>query len=209
MKDGADWLLTMDQDSRFKENSLDLMIDWIKNNDTNRIGILAPYYIVNNEIVNDLGSQLYDVISVITSGNLLNLLIFKKVGEFNEKYFIDYVDHEYCLRIKKNKFHIKIFKNSILFHKLGDIKKREILGINFIFTNHNYIRRYYVTRNRLNLASKYIFIFPLFIIKDLKCAFVEYIKILLFEDDKIRKQKAIILGIIHFLTGKSGKYDFS
>lgn len=211
LEDGADWLLTMDQDSRFKGDSLLIMIEWIKSNKTDEIGILAPYHITNNEVIHGLNNQnqIYDVPSVMTSGNLLNLIAFKKVGKFNEKYFVDYVDHEYCLRLRKDKFCIKVLKNSILFHKLGSTERKKILGINLTVTNHNYIRRYYITRNRLTLASKYLFIFPSFIIIDLKCFFTEYIKILLCEDDKIRKQRSIVLGIIHFLIGKYGKYDFS
>ena len=43
-RNGCDWLLTMDQDSRFEGNSLQEMILYIKNKNTDNIGILAPSY---------------------------------------------------------------------------------------------------------------------------------------------------------------------
>jgi GT2 family glycosyltransferase len=47
----------------------------------------------------------------MSSGNLLNLAAFKQVGAYNESFFIDYVDHEYCLRLKKKRFSILTLKN--------------------------------------------------------------------------------------------------
>ena len=149
-----------------------------------------------------------DTVSVMTSGNLLNLVAFKKTGKFNEKYFIDYVDHEYCFRLQRKGFCIKIFKGSVLLHKLGNMEIKKFLGSTVCFTNHNYIRRYYMTRNRLDLAYNYFFSFPEFILQDFHRFFIEWKNILLFEENKIKKQKSIILGIIHFLIGKYGKYDF-
>ena len=104
-----------------------------------------------------------DTVSVMTSGNLLNLVAFKKTGKFNEKYFIDYVDHEYCFRLQRKGFCIKIFKGSVLLHKLGNMEIKKFSGSTVCFTNHNYIRRYYMTRNRLDLAYNYLFSFPEFI----------------------------------------------
>ena len=37
----------------------------------------------------------------MTSGNLLNLKIAEKIGDFEEKLFIDEVDHDYCYRIRR------------------------------------------------------------------------------------------------------------
>ena len=209
IKESADWLLTMDQDSRFEENSLEKMIDWIKNNNITDIGIFSPYHLMDNNYESYVKEDIViDTVSVMTSGNLLNLVAFKKTGKFNEKYFIDYVDHEYCFRLQKNGFYIKVFKGSVLLHKLGDMQMREFLGSTVCFTNHNYIRRYYMTRNRLDLAYNYLFSFPEFILQDFHRFFIEWKNILLFEENKIKKQKSIILGIIHFLIGKYGKYDF-
>jgi rhamnosyltransferase len=200
----------MDQDSKFLNNSLVDMINWInKNNNGNNIGIISPYHLIdNNSIENINGDLIIDALTVMTSGNLLNLSACTKIGKFIEKYLIDYIDHEYCLRLKKNGFSIKIIENSILLHKLGNTEIKKFLSHEIIVTNHNYIRRYYITRNRLDVLSKYLFSFPKFIYKDLKNFIMDWIKIILFENDKMNKNRSILLGIKDFLLNKYGKYRY-
>ncbi|MCL4546863.1 MAG: glycosyltransferase [Deltaproteobacteria bacterium] len=107
IEDGATWILTMDQDSRFEKESLQVLIKWITSNDTEKVGIISPYHLINN-ISYKSEDRVIDKLTVITSGNLLNLEVYKKIGPFEEKYFIDSVDHEYCLRLRKNAFLIKV-----------------------------------------------------------------------------------------------------
>ena len=64
-----------------------------------------------------------------------------------------------------------------------------------------------MTRNRLDVIKKYFFKYFIFTIKELKAIIFEWIKIILFEQNKIKKQKSIILGIIDFIRNKYGKYD--
>ena len=171
-------------------------------------GIISPYHLTDDKIgIYKKIDTVVNTSTVMTSGNLLNLKAYKKVGKFEEKYFINYVDHEYCLRLKKNGFKIKVHKNSILIHKLGNMASKNFFGKKITYTNHNYIRRYYITRNRLNTISKYFFTDFVFSLKELKAIIFEWIKILLFEKDKIKKQKSIIKGIFDFIRNKYGKYD--
>ena len=208
IENSADWLLTMDQDSRFIENSLEILIAWIKNNDTSKIGIVSPYHLTKNKAnVYEKENKIIDELTVMTSGNLLNLEAFDNVGKFEEKYFIDYVDHEYCLRLRRNGYSIKVHKNCILLHSLGDVSFHYLFGRKIVCTNHNYIRRYYITRNRLNVMVKYFTSYPLFCIKEVKALVFEWIKIILFEKSKMKKQKSIFLGIKDFLFGNYGKYN--
>jgi rhamnosyltransferase len=203
-------LLTMDQDSKFLNNSLVDMINWInKNNNGNNIGIISPYHLMDKNFHENLSKKsIVDATTVMTSGNILYLASCLKVGGFIEKYLIDYVDHEYCLRLRKNGFSVKVMMNCILIHKLGNTEAKQILFHKISFTNHNYIRRYFITRNRLDIASKYLFSFPIFVLKDLRNFIKEWIKIILFEDDKIKKNKAILLGIKDFLLHKYGEYRY-
>lgn len=208
LEDGASWLLTMDQDSSFEENSLTILIDWILNNDTSKVGILSPYHLTRDKVTTyTKENTVIDKQTVMTSGNLLNLDAYKKIGKFEEKYFIDYVDHEYCLKLQANNYKIKVHKNSILIHALGDILSKSIFGKNIVYTNHNYVRRYYITRNRLDVIRKYFFKYFIFSLKEMKAIFFEWIKIILFEKNKLKKQKSILLGIFDFLRSKYGKYN--
>ena len=81
-------------------------------------------------------------LQVMTSGNLVNLDIYQKIGGYNEDYFIDGIDIEYCLRIKKYNYRIVRLNNIEIIHDLGDIEYHKFLGKTYLCTNHNYIRNY-------------------------------------------------------------------
>jgi len=205
IKNGAEWLLTMDQDSKFKENVLRKMINFIKTNDTSKVGIISPLHKMRGDEY--IGSDdIIEKITVMTSGNLLNLFAYKKCNKFRDDYFIDYVDHEYCLRLRKNGFKILVLTSAVLYHNLGTIKVYNFFRKKIKVTNHSPLRRYYISRNRLDVFKKYIKNEPYFVLLDLKSFLLEWIKILLFEQNKWKKSKFIVRGIKDFLIGKKGKY---
>ncbi|SFM09371.1 glycosyltransferase [Halanaerobium salsuginis] len=206
LKSNYQWLLTMDQDSYFTGDSLKNMISYIKNNDTSKIGIITPHHKINRN--NMASKKIETVLTTMTSGNLLNLNIYKLAGDFIEKLFIDSVDHEYCLRL--NKFGYKVIKinSSVLNHELGDISKSiDILNKKLLITNHNYLRRYYITRNTLYVINKYKEEFPVFCFKKFVMIILSFFQILFFEKDKFKKIKYIFLGIIDYLNNNFGKID--
>jgi len=108
IENNCEWLLTMDQDSKFREGDLLKMTDSVERIEANysNIGIICPYHNVHKHFISKSGEVFLEIKSTMTSGNLLNLGIYRLGSGFEEKLFIDYVDHEYCLRLRKNKFRI-------------------------------------------------------------------------------------------------------
>ena len=182
ISDGYSWMLTMDQDSRFT-GDLSVyfnMVDLANDN----VAIIAPSY--------DLGGfYKSDTFVVMTSGNLINLSIYQKLGGFRDDFFIDMVDYEYCLNLRKNHYDILVCDKVILKHNLGNIKSKKVFGKVIYYTNHNPLRRYYITRNRYILNKLYSDIFPDFCKKELCYNKREVLKILFFEDKKLEKFKMI------------------
>jgi len=203
LENGANWLLTMDQDSRFEVCALMHMLDWLKNN-VSDVGIVSPVHKTPGSSVKACNDTVSAPV-VMTSGNLLNLEAYKEVGPFREDFFIDYVDHEYCLRLKNFGYKVLIHCNSILEHNLGDSKYINFFRFRVIYTSHNRVRRYYITRNRLRIIKEYWLTQPVYCIKDVKYFFSSWLKIVLFDKAAIAKQKSILLGVLHFFQGKSGK----
>ncbi len=121
--------------------------------------------------------------------------------------FIDSVDTEYCLRIYSMRYKIKRIPSVILNHNLGDIKEYKILGVKFKPTNHNPIRRYYITRNRFYVWDKYNTLYPSFIKWEKMATVKELIKVILFEKDKLKKIQFSLNGYIDYKKNKSGKYE--
>jgi len=207
IENGADWLLTMDQDSKFEDNGFKNMIDYIRiSNIAKTIGIISPIHLTigKNYIIKESVSE---VITVMTSGNLLNLKAFQQVGVFKESYFIDYVDHEYCLRLNKNKYKVLVINNIILHHSLGNISVYNFFGYNIKCTNHSYLRRYYITRNRLDVIFTYINEYPKFCLNEIKSIIIEIMKIILFEQNKVLKFKYMFYGFRDFISNKFGVFN--
>lgn len=202
---GFNWLLTMDQDSRFAENGLDYLIDFIENNDCCNIGIISPRHIDKNKPYK-LTTGITEELSVMTSGNLINLEIYSKIGGFREDYFIDSIDEDYCLRLNKNGYKVLRINDSVLFHKVGNTVEYKIFFIKTAATNHPPIRKYYIMRNKLDLISNNFLVYPKFCFKHLRKLFSKWITTLIFENNKLEKQKYIFLGIIDFIRNRFGKF---
>ena len=188
-KDKFLYVLTMDQDSSFEKEGLKKFIKNIESFKEDNIAIYSPLHKTPNDKLNENITD--KSLVVMTSGNIINTDIWNKVGGFKEWLFIDGVDQEYCLNVQKNGYKIKIFNDIILKHKLGDISNKKILGHDFMITNHNYARRYFITRNRLYINKMYKDTFKEFCEKELENSKKEKIKIILFEKDKLKKLKYI------------------
>ena len=147
------FLLTMDQDSYFEKGSLEKLIIYIAQSDS--IGIYSPFH-RNKYFTNPPNNRdTEEVTDVMTSGNLLNLDVVKKIGKFKEDYFIDYVDIEYCLRLRKSGYKILRVNNSFLFHNEADLTQKKFLGYEVYPPNHSPNRWYYKIRNYFYLKREY------------------------------------------------------
>ena len=207
IRDRFNWLLTMDQDTKFNSDVLPVLIDYIENNDTPKDGIVTVWHESNLDVEKPKDKIDYPL-TEMTSGNLLNLDIYKIVGKFREDFFIDGVDIEYCLRLKKKGYRIVRFNNVFINHNLGNIEYHKLFGKRFLCTNHNYIRNYYMQRNYRYINEEYKGIAPDY------CDMLIHIKlrifkILMFEKDKYRKIRNIFRGIKDYKKGIKGKYRFT
>lgn len=198
LRQGVKWLLTMDQDSYFEDQHFKKFLGIFgEYEDKDKVGIFSPYHKFKPELNKEVYKYL-KVDKVMTSGNLLNLEVYNKVGKFKEEFFIDEIDHEYCKRLINNNFEIILCNEIILNHKLGNLKK---VKKNKYITEHNYVRIYYIIRNKLYMAKNYL---------DLKKEYKKQIKndilrILKYEDEKILKLKMCWLAYRDFKASKMGK----
>lgn len=204
---GYIWLLTMDQDSSFDP---DLLVKYFNcwNNYLNKdnIAVFSP---VHNKLEYQTSStaecDAVNKLHVMTSGNLINLNVFKHINCFNEALFIDEVDHEYCLRSKLAGYSIIEFPNISLNHNLGEPTNIYRHGQTIQSSTHSPKRFYYIARNRLYMWRTYHHLFP-------NLAGIQFINImktlifpLIYHDKKIQRFFYIIRGISHFLIGRYGK----
>lgn len=207
IKNGYKWLMTMDQDSYYEDCAL--YINCFKSiNDRSNIAIFAP----NTDRVKSEVCDIKKPDIVITSGNIINLSYFNEIGKFEEKFFIDEIDHDYCLKVKKLNLEIIQFRNVFLGHTIGDeeILTSILLKKKKKKSSHSHVRVYYQTRNRLYMWKKYGKSFPEYfsLYKVLyKVIYKKTFRIIQWEDNKLMKLKAVYIGILDFFSNKYGKYE--
>jgi len=205
--DGYNYLLTIDQDSLLDPHLIDNYIKYLQSNKSDRLGLLSPNYLYKEYSKNLVRKSDYYILLSMTSGSLLNLDAYKKVGPFLEKLFIDYVDFEYCLRLRNKGFTIIKIHNANICHNLGSIQERKFLFRKISITDHSPLRLFYRTRNRFYVYKLYLKHFPVFVLRDLIVFSNELIKIFFYEKNKIEKYKWILKGFKYFLKNKMGKYE--
>jgi rhamnosyltransferase len=206
IKSGYKFMLTMDQDSKAPPNMVKDLFNCVKKYkfDINTLGIISPFhqdiYMQSPPI-----EEVEEILYVMTSGNLLNLNAFEKVGKFSEELFIDRVDHEYCLRLQINGYKVVRVNKIFLTHNLGKVSKYSIFGRTQYVTNHSPLRRYYITRNTLYVINKYRKYFPDYASMEYNNHFYDICKLLLFEKEKFKKIKMIFKGYLDYKKGITGK----
>lgn len=199
---GYDLLLTMDQDSHAAPDMVARMLECLDGREPAQVGMLSPFHMTKSE--HRPGSAACeDVMTPMTSGCLLNLQAYEAVGPFLDELFIDFVDNEYSLRLRKSGFLVLRANEARLQHSVGDTKKYGP----FIATNHSPLRRYYKTRNRFLVFSHYFWDFPGHCLFDLVRLVKEIGSIILFEPEKSGKLRMMWRGWCDFLHGRYGKYE--
>ena len=201
-------LLTMDQDSRFVEDSMKNYIEYLNQFDWNKTLGVSP------KILDDMNAPPYssDVVfketkRVITSGNIISVNNAIAIGGFDEELFIDEVDFEFCYRGSLNGYvNYIFFKDVYLKHRLGNPIKIRLMNKTFETMNHNFLRKYYIARNRCYVYKKYKFMDEKFFYKlYIKQNFYMFWQIVFIESDKWRKLRYFVKGIIDFYIGRMGK----
>jgi rhamnosyltransferase len=202
LDEGFDFLLTMDQDSCADEDMVPRMLECLDGRSTAQVGMVSPFHATKSGHAPGR-EACQDVMTPMTSGCLLNLAAYRSVGPFRDDFFIDFVDNEYCLRLRRAGFPVIRANRARLEHNVGDTRKYGP----FIATNHSPLRRYYKTRNRFRVFREYVGDFPGHCLFDLVRLMKEIASIILFEGEKLDKLRMMWRGWRDFRQGRFGKYD--
>lgn len=204
--EGASWLLTMDQDSFFDESNLRVYQDYFqqyKGKDN-----VAIFGVEFEQPPGEVGNETVDAYNIITSGSLVNLNIYKNIGDFDEALFIDEVDIEYCIRANLNGYKTLRFKNVYLHHSLGTVLQYRSLK-SFKKTSrvlHSPLRIYYMVRNHLYVNKKYKSKLPrLFLLQRKKDIRNRIKNNFLYGGNRITLIKYLVLALVHYKIGKMGR----
>jgi len=208
---GSAWVLLLDQDSEVAPGILESMAAALLDYpEPSRVAVIGANYGMPQEPrgryrLDDSTTRRFSVQTVlITSGSLISLPAFDKIGPFDDGLFIDHVDHEYCLRARRLGFAVIATRDVLLTHSIGRESAHPFLGRRLIASNHPPQRRYYMARNSVVVGRKYFFAEPRWVAAMLGRALRDFMVMLVFEQDRERKLKWWLLGLWHGVRGKLG-----
>ena len=207
------WILSLDQDSycfpSLIENLINAYDDCAFKSD---VGIIGTNYKekTTGRLLHKANSnnKWEEVQNLPTSGCITSLSILSKIGNFRNDLFIDYVDTEFCMRLRRKGYRALISNEIGMIHPLGYYRKsrlNKLLTGSYLITNYPPIRHYYWTRNGLILIYENFWRETLWSLNEIYYIFLRrLIIVILFEDKKAHKLANIFLGIWHALTSQRG-----
>ena len=200
------YICLFDQDSVILKKDLIEFIDFVRIDSNKDVGIYVPKIIYkHNEknifITKDNINQ-NEIDWAISSGSLVNLLAYQKTEGFDENYFIDRLDYDYCHVLKKLGYKIIEVKKVFLYQTLGEQGK----GIFSTISQHSPIRHYYIFRNRLYFYFKRNEISKIVFFKVILLSLKHIVEVIFLEKQKREKLKMIIYGAKDFYKNNMGKY---
>lgn len=209
---GYTWVLTLDQDSRPVRGMVKQMLAAYEElAERDKPGVVAPVPVDEqtgrSEFTELCGSAKHiEAKTVLTSGSLIPAFVFAASGPFRENFFIDYVDDEFCLRLRRIGYSVVVACEARLLHNLGHPTYHRFLWKSRAVTsNHAPLRRYYITRNRLLLMKEYVLREPLWVAEEARAFLKDTVKMLLFESGKKEKFGYYLKGAAHALLNRTGK----
>lgn len=194
------WALLLDQDTTVDENIIHTLSNTIEYIPEESFLLGSNYRSKHNSLAaykcKQKNCTFKKVSTIITSGSILNLITTKEIGTFNSDYFIDSIDHEYCLRARSLGFQIYITCEPVMTHDIGVQDTNWLNRIQcFLSHPHTPERKYYVIRNTIITANKYITKFPLWSLRQLLRVFADILSTILFENQKLLRLNHTVAGI--------------
>ncbi|HGH5399394.1 TPA: rhamnosyltransferase [Raoultella ornithinolytica] len=219
-ENAADGVIFFDQDSEISDNFVESLIsDYISvSKYDNNIGMIGPTFIDSRYkfyykqiLLNRFGvrkkidpaklSTPFKVSIIISSGSFVLMSTLDSVGYMDERFFIDYVDTEWCFRMLSKGYSIYVSTSAIMEHAIGD-KMINFGGLHIPV--HSPIRRYYRMRNAI-IFLNYKHIPLLLKLRDNAMNLIHQTLIIINEKDKRENLKIAYKSIIDGLKGKTGK----
>ncbi len=211
---GYTWVLTLDHDSEATPKMVEKLLNayqalsrqQVKNIaiiSTNPFDMNIQEHLIPQGLFNG-DCEVRQVDRAISSGSLINCRVFKQVGFFNESLFLYYVDDDFCLRCKNNKFRIYVCRSAVLLHREGYRELKKILWRKCRLRNYSFHARYYISRNTIYMLKNH-FKYRKYCCCIIKRMCRDIIKTILFSKKRRKLIYFAIKGVFDGVMGKYGK----
>lgn len=213
MQRGATWLATFDQDSLLPSGAIEALLACHRSQrDADRYAVIAPAhrdrgtasdYHHRIDILRE-GADWRLLRATITSGSLVRCKALADVCLFEERLFIDAVDLEFCLRVRRHGWLVGEARQVVMPHSIGASTVGHLFGVRLVTTHHSPFRRYYITRNMLEVCVRNTFFDPLWAGKGLLVMASGALQAVLREQQRFEKLRAVFRGIGDFALRRFG-----
>ena len=203
---GHKWLLTLDQDTLCHSDIVTTLLQTIATCALNPAVIGANYLDPRNDthkVPKGITTEWLEQKTVITSGCLVDVAIAKRIGGFRENYFIDQVDHEFCLRVRTSGHSVIIARKPIMIHSVGEPNGPRI-PVFGVLPSHTPLRKYYITRNSLVTIADYWHLEPEWCARRAIRLLLGLILMSLLEKHRLAKVKAFAAGATDAMLSRMG-----
>lgn len=157
LKQERKWILTLDQDTECYPEMVETLVQVYEGCQIEPAVIGGNYFDTRNRQfkVEAAGqTECLEQKTVITSGSLIDAVLAQKVGGFRADYFIDQVDHEFCLRVRSHGYRVVISRKPVMDHSVGRPGGPWLPWFG-VLPNHPPLRKYYIARNTAVTVVKY------------------------------------------------------
>lgn len=191
------WVLTLDQDSVIQTGLVSEYIS-VANIEQN-IDVAMLTCLIRDRHFRDKKNEnqksyLMDVKYCITSAAFTNVAKYNTTKGYDKQFFIDCVDFDICYSLREAGYRILRVNFNGLFHEVGHGENKRFLWKEIVVYHQSPSRVYYFARNIIWMHKKHIHNFGL--CKMIKKLFALQIRIILYEDNKIKKMKSFFKGLV-------------
>ncbi len=206
---GHEWVATFDQDSEILPGYLESVVSISARRTPNPVLVGCNFlHDGNTKAAHRAPHQATDAWirqTLITSGTFMPACFAREIGGFREDYFIDSVDHEFCLRAHCYGAEILMTVQPFMRHRMGSAGT-SLFGLT-LSLQHKATRRYYIARNTILTIRQYGTVYPFWATRQILRLFGEGFAIAFIESDKASKIFAFTRGLWHGLIGRSGPLE--
>lgn len=149
------------------------------------------------------GGGLADRDSVITSGMLVRRSALAAAGGFRDEFFVDWVDNDFCLRLRRKGTRIVQDLDTVLPHSIGDRREHKVGPLTVRVLRYAPWRHYWITRNGLVMIKENVATNPKWALMALLYIGRQAVTTALFEPKRSATLPAILRGIRDGLTNRT------
>ncbi|MCL6378270.1 glycosyltransferase [Pectobacterium brasiliense] len=201
------YMLLLDQDTIIEEYIVDRLIEYlIKINDA---AIVGPKYV--NSFTKKPGMFVLDKngfpvpsrlngiknpkksFFIINSGTLINIKKIPKLVIYDESFYVDCVDIDFCLQLRKENLSSYIIPTVVISHGIGNKDNNESYLTPTNYSDNRYIL---LSRSKKTLWKKWFLTYPVFIIFDIFIFSLDVFRSFVFSPRRFSVLKMIVKGFI-------------